>query len=70
MHGENCNCDICTFRREAEAFDRDSTEGLRRIEAERLTLALASRSERKLDRGKKPIEEAPLFGGPPQESLF
>lgn len=41
-----------------------------RIDAERVTLQFARKSTRRLDTGKVPIEESPLFGGPRQTSLF
>jgi hypothetical protein len=41
-----------------------------RIDAERVTLEFAQRSTRRLDAGKRPIEESPLFGAPAQEVLF
>jgi hypothetical protein len=41
----------------------------RRIDAERATLALGSKSALRFDSGKRPIEESPLFGGE-QPGLF
>ena len=41
-----------------------------RIEAERITAEFATRSARRLDAGKAPIMDAPLFGGPAQGELF
>lgn len=40
-----------------------------RIEAQRVTLQFGARGKR-LDRGRVPITESPLFGGPAQSSLF
>jgi hypothetical protein len=45
-------------------------EALDRIEGERLTLEFAAKSPRRVDGGKRPITDAPLFGGPAQEDLF
>lgn len=41
-----------------------------RIEAERLTWELKQKSTRRIDAGKQPIEDSPLFGGPAQGGLF
>ena len=41
-----------------------------RLDAERSTLELKQRSARKLDAGKRPIEESPLFGAQGQMNLF
>jgi hypothetical protein len=46
------------------------TEREARIEAERVTLEFAQKSTRRLDAGRRPIEESPLFGGDAQASLF
>lgn len=40
------------------------------VDRERMDLALRSGSARKLDSGRQPIEQSPLFGGDSQESLF
>lgn len=48
----------------------DDLERGSRIEAERVTLEFASRSTRRVDVGRRPITEAPLFGGPRQGNLF
>jgi hypothetical protein len=40
------------------------------LDRDRLTALLAVRSERRLDSGKRPIEESPLFGGPAQLEFF
>lgn len=40
-----------------------------RLDAERCTLELKTKSTRRLDVGKVPIEESPLFGGG-QKGLF
>jgi hypothetical protein len=45
-------------------------EHVSRIEAQRVTLEFGSRSRRRVDAGRRPIEESPLFGGPAQEDLF
>jgi hypothetical protein len=41
-----------------------------RLDAERVTLEFATRSRRRLDAGKMPIEESPLFGGAAQWEMF
>jgi hypothetical protein len=41
-----------------------------RLDAERVTLELRTRSTRRLDAGRQPITESPLFGGPAQRELF
>jgi len=46
------------------------TERESRLDAERVTLEFAQKSTRKLDAGKKPMTESPLFGGEAQGSLF
>lgn len=71
-HGtpQNMECAACRFLAETQSFDRSVTEDLNRIQGERLTLALAAKSQRSIDRGKKPITDSPLFGGDSQNSLF
>ena len=46
------------------------SEQAARLEAERLTWEYRSRSTRRLDRGRKPITDSPLFGGPSQGEMF
>ena len=41
-----------------------------RLDAERVTLEFRARSTRRLDGGKLPIDQSPLFGGPAQQELF
>ncbi len=41
-----------------------------RLDAERCTLQFAQASTRRLDCGKRPFEESPLFGGAAQQDLF
>jgi hypothetical protein len=53
------SADFATAYREQQA----------RIEAERLTLAFRTPSNARLDTGRQPIEESPLFGGS-QLNLF
>lgn len=49
---------------EACEHDADTLTG------EQLTAAFAAPSKRKFDRGRKPIEDSPLFGGDRQEEMF
>jgi hypothetical protein len=41
-----------------------------RLEAERATLEFRQRSQKRLDAGRVPILESPLFDGPAQGDLF
>jgi hypothetical protein len=41
-----------------------------RLDAQRVTLEFATKSTRRLDTGRRPITESPLFGGPAQRELF
>ena len=41
-----------------------------RIDAERVTLEFGSKSARRLDAGRRPMSEAPLFGGAAQGELW
>lgn len=41
-----------------------------RIDADRATAQWKTASSRKLDSGKEPITDSPLFGGPAQGGLF
>ena len=41
-----------------------------KLEAARVTLEFRQRSTRRLDAGKQPIEESPLWGGERQETLW
>jgi hypothetical protein len=46
------------------------TERESRLDAERCTLEMRQRSTRRLDAGREPFSESPLFGGSAQGSLF
>lgn len=46
------------------------TEYESRIDAERCTAEFGTKSTRRLDAGRKPIEDSPLFGGERQMGLF
>jgi hypothetical protein len=41
-----------------------------RLDAERVTLELRTRSTRRVDSGRESIEDSPLFGGQRQGDLF
>ncbi|MGD0497518.1 MAG: hypothetical protein ABSC23_03680 [Bryobacteraceae bacterium] len=41
-----------------------------RLDAERVTAEFRTRSARRLDSGRRPITDSPLFGGPAQRELF
>jgi hypothetical protein len=45
-------------------------EAATKLEAARCTWEFRTRSQRPLDGGKEPIEDAPLFGGERQAELF
>lgn len=49
---------------------RPDPEYAGRLDAERVTLQFGQKSARPLDAGKRPIAEAPLFGGAAQSDLF
>lgn len=55
---------------EAELTSTPDLEYSSRLDAERVTLEFRTKSTRRLDAGKLPIEESPLFGGPAQRELF
>jgi hypothetical protein len=40
------------------------------IDAQRVTLEFASRNPKRVDAGRQPIDESPLFGGSRQKDLF
>jgi hypothetical protein len=75
------NCDYCdsiermTGRRHCPIHPefletpRGDPEFQSRIDAERCTRELATKSTKRVDSGKRPIEESPLFGGG-QKGLF
>jgi hypothetical protein len=46
------------------------TERHSRLDAERVTWEFRTKSTRRLDAGRLPITESPLFGGPSQQELF
>jgi hypothetical protein len=46
------------------------TERESRLDAERVTLEMKQKSTRRVDSGKQPIDDSPLFGGPKQGGLF
>lgn len=56
--------------REVQRIGSEVQEAQRRIEAERLTLEFRTKSTRRLDAGKAPMSESPLFGGSAQKELF
>jgi len=41
-----------------------------KLDAKRVTLEFRTRSTKRLDCGKRPITDSPLFGGPAQSELF
>jgi hypothetical protein len=41
-----------------------------RLDAERVTAEFATKSARRVDAGRKPITDSPLFGGPSQGEMF
>ncbi len=49
---------------------RDPCESAACLEAERITWEFRTKSTRRLDAGKLPIEDSPLFGGDRQGGLF
>lgn len=59
-----------TFTQQAAAMQASFQEQAQRIDAERCTLEFATASRKRIDNGRKPIEDSPLFGGERQESLF
>lgn len=59
-----------TFSQQAAAMQASFTQQAQRIDAERCTLELATKSTRRIDAGKQSIEDSPLFGGSRQDSLF
>jgi hypothetical protein len=59
-------CDIAEIARQCAAEVARARE---KAEADAMTRELAQRSTRRLDAGRKPIEESPLFGGG-QQDLF
>jgi hypothetical protein len=46
------------------------TERAARLDAERVTWEFRAPSARRLDAGRQPINESPLFGGAAQEEMF
>lgn len=58
-------CDHCNPL-QAEADPEYTT----RLEAARVTLEFGSKSTKRLDGGREPIEESPLWGGTRQRGLF
>ena len=53
-----------------ELTARPDREYSTRIDAERVTLEFAQASTKRVDGGRQPIEDSPLFGGPRQRGLF
>lgn len=64
----------CPIHAEAEApppiAGQADTEREARFDAERVTAEFRTSSTRRLDAGRAPITESPLFGGPAQGDLF
>jgi hypothetical protein len=63
-------CEACVFKAQTDAFDQSVLADQKRIEHDRRLLQLASKSTRKIDSGRVPIGDSPLFGGPAQGMLF
>ena len=68
-HRGALECRGCQFEPPPIAGQSD-TERTARLDAQRVTLEFDSRSTRRLDRGREPIMNSPLFGGPAQGDLF
>ena len=51
-------------------FDADCKRDADRLTGDQLTQAFKTGKARRLDSGKRPIEDSPLFGGERQEELF
>ncbi|KKL24511.1 hypothetical protein LCGC14_2414610 [marine sediment metagenome] len=41
-----------------------------RVRGDKLTAEVSTRSRKRLDAGREPIEDSPLFGGPRQREMF
>jgi len=65
-HQRHPECDGCRYVLLAEA----DTERSARLDAERVTIEFRAKSTRRLDAGREPITDSPLFGGPAQQELF
>lgn len=59
-----------TFTEQAAAMQASFTQQAREIEGQRLTLEFATPSTKRIDSGRKSIEDSPLFGGDRQGSMF
>jgi len=62
--------EVSLLSNEYARFAADCQAQTARLQGEQLTLRLASRSECRLDAGRRPMHESPLFGGPAQHDLF
>lgn len=50
--------------------DAADTEREAKLDAERVTLEFRQKSTKRLDAGRRSIEDSPLFGGERQEEMF
>ena len=62
--------DLDDYELENQLAGSGDPEYSSRIDAQRVTWEISSKSARKLDAGRRPISDAPLFGGPAQKGLF
>lgn len=66
----SAECSGCQFRPAPPIAGQSDREFDSRLEAQRVTLQFAAKSSRRLDSGRLPMAESPLFGGPAQKELF
>jgi hypothetical protein len=55
---------------ETELTAESDLERPARLDAERVTWEFRSQSTRRIDAGRAPIIDSPLFGGPRQQEMF
>jgi hypothetical protein len=66
----NLCCGACMLKHQTEDAGRDYARGLAETTGGMLTLEFRQRSTKRVDRGRLPIEESPLWGGAAQGGLF
>ncbi|WP_180540762.1 hypothetical protein [Nevskia soli] len=76
---EKTVCDLCgrdahgyKYCEECEAYRSvfDVSAHQAQLTKERLTAELAQKSRKRIDRGKRSIEDSPIFGGERQKGMF
>ena len=75
LSGVRVECRSCKYQASTDAYlppmiGSADLSYLPRLESARVTAEWRTRSARKLDTGRMPMDESPIFGGRKQQELF